>query len=129
MTDRPRVFRYTIDNRYDESLFSVAVAELEPGVERFGGESEVWGDEEGLTVTPSDFHERFDNPDLDWASLRPGQVYLQGEFDVEGDAESPAGFVVAAGARRWLRIDQLALIKETLKQQYAELLRASGGRG
>ncbi len=98
---RPRVARYTIDNCYDEALISVARAELNPGVERFGNDPDDWGDEEPLMITPGSFREVMQAPESTptWASLRPGQVYLQGTFQIEGDPDEPS--VALRRVRPW----------------------------
>ncbi len=128
---RAAVDRYTVDNRYDDALVTLVRAPLQQGRKTFTDLPEHWDDEELVAGRPSALVEQLAVPGGGpvAADLQPGRVFLHGRFQVLGAAEAPSGFEVDEnGPERWLRIDRLPLVKDTLKKLYSDLLVAGGSR-
>ena len=145
---RAKVWRVTIDERLDEDLVKIGVATLRPGRTDLGKDAlDNWSDEEVHLVHPSDYLDAFKlgkgdpllktlsaelklgarKKDLEgglWRFLEEGQVYLVGEFEVEGtDPADPERIVTRPGVHSILRIDRIPAIKKRHKDLYSAALK------
>jgi HAD superfamily hydrolase (TIGR01509 family) len=126
------VERYTVDNRYGEEDVILLKASLKRGRLLFTDAPENWGQEKLVTARLDELIEQLGLPKNDSvkSGFQPGRVFLRGHFQVLGPKEEPQGFIANGdAAKQWLRIDQLSLVKETMKQLYSKLLVESGSDG
>jgi phage terminase large subunit-like protein len=146
-----RARRITIDERLDEGLLKIAIADLLPGHKELGDDPlDAWSNEtvrligqddllpmlELATDDPLVRHLAGDPPaevgedalvGVIWRSLEEGQVYIAGEVEVE-TAEPPAPTSIVARPGSWtvLRVDRIEGIKKKHEALYSKALR--GGR-
>jgi len=119
------VRRITVDERLSEDHIRLLIAPLAEGVETFTDQDEDWGAERQVLVRPTTYARWMGvrRKKLAWRALEEAQVFLVGQFEVLGDPAAPDGFRVCPGARAFLRIDRLPLVKEQAKRLYSALVR------
>lgn len=145
--DHARVRRITIDERLDEGLLKIAVADLLPGRENLSGDPlDAWSEERVQLINRDGFLGTFELDDDDplletlaskpsseagdeervgafWRSLEEGQVFLVGEIAVEGaDSTAPVAIFARPGTPTLLRIDRIEKIKKTHEGLYTKAL-------
>jgi len=122
---RAPVRRITVDERLSDDHVRVLIAPLTEKVETCADRDEDWGPEREVLVSPTNYARRMGvrKEELSWRALEEGQVFLVGEFEPLGDPAAPDGFRVRPGARAFLRIDRLPLVKEQAKRLYSALVR------
>jgi hypothetical protein len=122
-----RVRRITVDEKLSANLCRFAICFLREGLEQFTDRDDEWQEEREKLVNPRSYSrvlyiKKSEAPG--WETLEEGQVYLSGEFEVIGDPE-PECFKVSPGRRKFIRVDNLALIDEGVRALYSDVL----GRG
>lgn len=145
--DDASICRITIDERLDEGLIKIAIADILPGRENLSGDPlDAWSDERVELISRGDFLDTFkldkDDPLLEtfagkpspeagkensegvfWRSLEEGQVFLVGEIVVEGaDSKAPETIFARPGASTVLRIDRIEKIKQKHEDLYSKAL-------
>ena len=123
---KAQVRRITVDERLSDDLFRFVFCSLEEGIKKFTDRDDEWQEEREKLVHPRNysrilFVKKSDGPA--WETLKEGQVYLSGEFEVIGDRTKPDHFRVSPGRREFLRIDNLEIIDEGVKSLYSDVLR------
>lgn len=142
-----RVRRITIDERLDEGLLKIAVADLLPGHADLSNDPlDAWSDERLELINREDYMCSFglskgdpllgvlvDEPASEsaerdpegtfWRSLEEGQVYLVGEIAVEeAESTSSIGIFAGRGEHTVLRIDRIEDIKKKHEELYSKAL-------
>lgn len=146
-TECARVRRITIDERLDEGLLKIAVADLLTGREDLSDDPlDAWSDERLVLINRENFMRRFDldindavlgtligapGSEVDeddpvgafWRTLEEGQVYLVGEIAVESaDSGGSVRILVRPGASTVQRIDRIEAIKKKHEGLYSRAL-------
>lgn len=146
-----RVRRITIDERLDEGLLKVAVADLLPGHDDLSDDPlDAWSEESLELISREDFLGEFGLEPRDpllatlvgirdsvaadedpegafWRTLEEGQVFLVGEIGITGDdREAPEGIHVRTGTSTVLRIDRIDRIKKKHEALYSMALSKRG---
>jgi len=121
-----RVRRITVDEKLSDDLFRFVFCSLREGIKKFTDRDDEWQEEREELVHPQNYSrilyvKKSEAPA--WETLKEGQVYLSGEFEVIGDQTKPEYFKVSPGRREFLRIDNLEIIDEGLKSLYSDVLR------
>jgi hypothetical protein len=62
----------------------------------------------------------------DWHTLKEGQVFVVGEFEIVGERSDPSHLQISRGARNVLRLDNLREYRDGVKHFYAYLLKEGG---
>ena len=119
------VRRITIDEKLSNDLIRFLFCSLKEGIERFADLDEQWGEEQEVLAQSHDYAQMLDvtSEALPWETLKEGQVFLSGEFEVIGDRTAPEYFKVSPGRKEFLRIDNLKEFKEEVKYLYSEVLK------
>ena len=121
-----RVRRITVDEKLSDDLFRFVFCSLREGIKKFTDRDDEWQEEREKLVHPQNYSrilyvKKSEAPA--WETLKEGQVYLSGEFEVIGDQTKPEYFKVSPGRREFKRIDNLEIIDEGLKSLYSDVLR------
>lgn len=103
-----RVRRITVDEKLGDDLFRFVLCSLRKGIERFIDRVDEWQEEQEKLVHPRNysrilFIRKSKGPA--WETLKEGQVYMSGEFEIVGDRTAPECFKVSPGRREFLRIE------------------------
>lgn len=122
------VCRITIDEKLEDDLIRILIANLKDNVTTFGDDSTYWEEEEELFMRPDNYQEKIgmtrDNAKKwPWDNLYEGQVFLVGRFRVSRNRGAQATFVVDVKRRNFQCIDRL--IKERVKKKYLAALERS----
>jgi len=122
-----RVRRTTVDEKLSDDLFRFVFCSLKEGIKKFTDRDDEWREEREKLVHPRNYSrilyvKKSDAPA--WETLKEGQVYLSGEFEVIGDKTKPEYFKVSPERREFLRIDNLEIIDEGVKSLYSDVLRS-----
>ena len=119
------VRRITIDEKLSNDLIRFVFCSLKEGIERFADLDEQWGEEQEVLAQSHDYAQMLDvtSEALPWETLKEGQVFVSGEFEVIGDRTAPEYFKVSPGRKEFLRIDNLKEFKEEVKYLYSEVLK------
>ena len=122
---KARVRRITVDEKLSDDLFRFVFCSLKEGIKRFADQSDKWQKEQEKLVNPKNYSrilyvKKSEAPA--WETLQEGQVYLSGEFEIIGNQKNPSDFKVSPGRRKFLRIDELDIIDETVKSLYSDVL-------
>ncbi len=123
---RVQIRRITVDEKLSDDLFRFVFCSLKKGIEKFSNQGDKWQKEQAKLVHPRNYSrilnvEKSEAPA--WETLHEGQVYLSGEFVVIGDQTNPDRFEVSPGPRKFLRIDEMDIIKEDAESLYSDALR------
>lgn len=123
---KARVRRITVDEKLSDDLFRFVFCSLNEGIKKFTDRDDEWQEEREKLVHPRNYSrilyvKKSEAPA--WETLKEGQVYLSGEFEVIGDKTKPEYFEVSSGQREFLRIDNLEIIDEGIKSLYSDVLR------
>ena len=122
------VQRITIDEKLSEDLIRVLISPLKKGIKKFKDQLEYWEEEKEELVRPDSFAKKMGIPfskkkQIKWDTLREGQAFLSGSFDVVDTKKTPGKFEVNPRRKEFLSIDALA--KKDIKRLYFKVL----GRG
>jgi len=145
--DSACVRRITIDERLDEGLLKIAVADLLPGYENLSDDPlDAWSVERLELINHEDYLCTFgldkgdsllgafiggpaseiaeeDPEGAFWRSLEEGQVFLVGEIAVEEtESTAPMGIFARPGETTVLRIDRIEEIKKKHEGLYSKAL-------
>jgi len=120
-----QVRRITIDEKLSDDLVRFVVCSLKQGVENFIDRDEDWEEEREELLQSRDYTQMFGimAEEFPWETLKEGQVFLLGEFEVIGDRTAPQCFKVNPGRKELLRIDNLEEFKEEIKYLYSEIMK------
>lgn len=119
---RKGVFRITVDDVLAPDIIRFEFCLLNEGVSDFLYELDVWG--EGYEVIAyGDTYERELGIPLSWDTLRGGQVFLYGEFEVIGEPRNPKSFRYKPGNDEFMRIDDIPSFRDEIRRIYSKLLR------
>ena len=123
-----RVRRITVDEKLSDDLFRFVFCSLGEVIKKFTDRADEWQEEREKLVHPRNYSrilyvKKSEAPA--WETLKEGQVYLSGEFEVIGDQTKPEYFKVSPGRRHFLRIDNLGMIDEGVKSLYSDVLRGT----
>jgi len=115
-----------VDEKLSDDLFRFVFCSLNEGIKKFTDRDDEWQEEREKLVHPRNYSrilyvKKSEAPA--WETLKEGQVYLSGEFEVIGDKTKPEYFEVSSGQREFLRIDNLEIIDEGIKSLYSDVLR------
>jgi len=122
------VRRITIDEKLEDDLMRILIANLKDNVTTFSDDSTYWEEEEELLVRPDNYQKKIgmtrDNAKK-WPrdNLYEGQVFLVGRFRVIRNRGAQTTFVVDVKRRNFQCIDRL--IKERVKKKYLAALERS----
>jgi hypothetical protein len=122
--NKVRVHRITVDEKLSPNLCRFTVCSLRDGKWQFKDREDEWLEEREKLVNPRSYHRTLRVKKAEapaWESLEEGQVYLSGEFEAVGEPE-PEKFRVNQGQRKFMRIDNLALIREGLRALYSDVM-------
>ncbi|MBA7675934.1 hypothetical protein ES703_84173 [subsurface metagenome] len=122
------VCRITIDEKLEDDLIRILIANLKDNVTTFSDDSTYWEEEEELFMRPDNYQEKIgmtrDNAKKwPWDNLYEGQVFLVGRFRVSRNRGAQTTFVVDVKRRNFQCIDRL--IKERVKKKYLAALERS----
>ncbi len=122
---KPIVLRLTVDEKLSDDLIRLLISRLAAGTTEFHVMAGEWEAESEFLVGPATFAENMEIPDdkkseYPWEKLREGQVFLSGDFTVEGDEKAPDKFAVVSARRNFLRIDDL--VRRGIKKLYFNAL-------
>ena len=122
------VRRITIDEKLEDDLMRILIANLKDNVTTFSDDSTYWEEEEELLVRPDNYQKKIgmtrDNAKKwPWDNLYEGQVFLVGRFRVSRNRGAQTTFVVDVKRRNFQCIDRL--IKERVKKKYLAALERS----
>jgi len=122
------VRRITIDEKLEDDLMRILIANLKDNVTTFSDDSTYWEEEEELLVRPDNYQKKIgmtrDNAKKwPWDNLYEGQVFLVGRFRVIRNRGAQTTFVVDVKRRNFQCIDRL--IKERVKKKYLVALERS----
>jgi hypothetical protein len=126
---KPDVRRITIDERLADDLIRAAICRLAGGLEVFYDRQDDWGRERGAWFRPGDYAAKMG---LDagqapgWHTLKEGQVFVVGEFEIVGERSDPSHLRISRGARSVLRLDHLREYRDGVKYFYGYLLEEGG---
>ena len=122
---KAQVRRITIDEKLSDDLVRFVVCSLKQGVENFIDRDEDWEEEREELLQSRDYTQMFGimAEEFPWETLKEGQVFLLGEFEVIGDRTAPQCFKVNPGRKELLRIDNLEEFKEEIKYLYSEIMK------
>lgn len=116
------VLRITIDSILADDLIRFEFCVLNEGVEEFLYELDVW--DEGYDVLGRGGTYEFElGIPLSWDTLKEGQVFLYGEFEIIGDEKDPKRFKYSPGSETFLRIDNIPKFRDEVRKIYSDLLR------
>lgn len=115
------VFRVTVDNILADDVIRFEFCLLKPGVTAFLYDLDVWGEGYEVIAHGETYDQDLGFP-LSWDTLESGQVFLYGEFRVEGDGASPTRFLYTPGNDEFLRIDLLQGFRDEIRRTYSQLL-------
>jgi len=122
-----RVRRITVDEKLSDDLFRFVFCSLKKGIKKFTDRDDEWQEEREKLVHPRNYSRILyikKSKAPAWETLKEGQVYLSGEFEVIGEKTKPESFKVSPGRREFLRIDNLEIIDEGVKSLYSDVLRS-----
>ena len=122
------VRRITIDEKLEDDLMRILIANLKDNVTTFSDDSTYWEEEEELLVRPDNYQKKIgmtrDNAKKwPWDNLYEGQVFLVGRFRVSRNRGAQTTLVVDVKRRNFQCIDRL--IKERVKKKYLAALERS----
>lgn len=122
------VHRITIDEKLEDDLIRILIANLKNNVTTFSDDSTYWEEEEELFVRSDNYQKKIgmtrDNAKKwPWDNLYEGQVFLIGRFRVTRNRGAETTFVVDVKRRNFQCIDRL--IKEHVKKKYLAALERS----
>jgi hypothetical protein len=129
VTGSPLVKRITIDEKMDENLMRILVADLETGIEEFTDDPDDWQPEEDLVKSPREFREitgmtKRHIRKWPWGKLFEGQVFLQGYFKTKPGHRGKPVFIIDRARKNLLCINNQ--IKEDIKRNYFDALKGGG---
>jgi hypothetical protein len=115
-----------VDEKLSDDLFRFVFCSLGEGIKKFTDRDDEWQEEREKLVHPRSYSrilyvKKSEAPA--WETLKEGQVYLSGEFEVIRGQTKPEYFKVSPGRREFLRIDNLEIIDEGVKSLYSDVLR------
>jgi len=129
----PPVLRITIDEKLEDDLIRILVAQLNYGEITFSDDSSYWQEEEEFLVKPSDYQKKMymtqaNAKKWSWDRLHEGQVFLIGRFQSSVNRSGKNIFITDTKKRKFQRIDPL--IKDHVKKKYFTALerRISDGK-
>ncbi|MBA7580224.1 MAG: hypothetical protein GH159_05335 [Dehalococcoidia bacterium] len=124
------VRRITIDERLDDSLIRILVADLKANLKTFGDDPEYWEEEKEFLVRPKDYQgedyqeamgmTQANVKKWPWESLYEGQVFLEGRFRGSRNRHAKGTFVVSVKRRNFQCIDRVS--RERVKKNYLAAL-------
>ena len=119
------VRRITVDEKLSEDLLRLLISSLKEGIKKFRDQMEYWEEEKEELVRPDSFAKKMGIPfsekkNFKWESLREGQVFLSGAFDIVDIKKPPGKFEVNPKRKEFLSID--ALVKKDIKKLYFRVL-------
>ena len=122
------VCRITVDEKLEDDLIRILIANLKDKVTTFSDDSTCWEEEEERFVRPDNYQKKIgmtrDNAKKwPWDNLYEGQVFLTGRFRVSRSRGAQTAFVVDVKRRNFQCIDRL--IKERVKKKYLSALERS----
>lgn len=122
---KAQVRRITIDEKLSDDLVRFVVCSLKQGVENFIDRDEDWEEEREELLQSRDYTQMFGimAEEFPWETLKEGQVFLLGGFEVIGDRTAPQCFKVNPERKELLRIDNLEEFKEEIKYLYSEIMK------
>jgi hypothetical protein len=123
-----RVRRITVDEKLSPDLYRFVICFLREGLEKFTDLDDEWQKERPKLVNPQNYSQALYAKKSEapaWETLKEGQVFLSGEFEVVGDPAKPERFKINPGQRKFMQVDKLALIDDGVRALYSDVL----GRG
>ena len=115
------VKRITVDEKLADDLFRFEVCTLKPGVKKFFDERGIWGDQQENLVRKRSYKRKLGIPQS-WNTLKEGQVFLFGEFEIVGKRSEPEYFKISPGRKEFIRIDNKRKFRDKTKRTYSDLL-------
>lgn len=116
------VFRITVDDIIAEDLIRFEFCLLNDDVDEFLYELDAWGEGYDVLAQAYTYEQELGIP-LSWDTLRRGQVFLYGEFEVVGDKRAPEKFRRKPDNEEFLRIDDIPSFEDAIRRTYSELLK------
>lgn len=115
------VFRVTVDNILADDVIRFEFCLLNPNVTTFLYQLDVWGEGYEVIAHGETYDQDLGFP-LSWDTLAGGQVFLYGEFRIEGDPARPKQFIYTPGNDEFLRIDLLQGFRDEIRRTYSRIL-------
>jgi len=115
------VKRITVDEQLAEDLIRFEICSLNEGVEKFFDRVGIWGERKEELIRRTAYSRKLGIPLL-WDTLKEGQVFLLGEFEIIGERTKPKHFKVSPGRKEFIRIDGLRKFRDKIKHTYSDLL-------
>ena len=121
------VQRITVDEQVADDFIRLLICSLAEGVQAFFDREGDWGPEREVWVRPETYARKLaipapEKPKWPWEALVEGLVFLSGKFEIVGDPAAPEYFKVGSGQPKFLRLDNLEVCKQGVKQIYSDLL-------
>jgi hypothetical protein len=115
------VKRITVDERLAEDLIRFEICALNKNVEKFFDRVGIWGEKKEELVRRTDYKRMLHLPQP-WNTLKEGQVFMLGEFEIIGERTKPKYFKASPGKKEFIRIDDLRKFRDKTKRTYSDLL-------